>query len=455
MRKTLTPTDKQREVGALWKEHGGLILNGQVGSGKTLAAVEGFRTLETEVNLVIAPLHTYSSWKSTVENQLGETLRFIDKKKAGQEADTDLRKGVPGFYFIGRERFRQYNFRRFPIDAVVLDEAHFVGNRNSKSFKVGKSLKNVPYKLAMSGTISGNKFEGMYGVSKVTFPDDVDNSFWRWVSEWCHTEYSPFTYQEIVGEKNPGEFVKSLPAYMFMESPYQEEPITTFIDVDLTPTQRKIYKTLEEESILFMEENPTFVDLPATLYTRLLQTVLAVPEIHTWIDDEGKERSTATFPENAKSTKIDIFLDLLKDIDEDEPIVVFSHSKIFIELLSKRLNEKGYPTEVFDSKRTDELIEGFGKDFRILAGTQAAMGEGLNGLQHKSHYEVIFSLSDNRIMNKQARGRLSRRGQEKQVYTYIIRANDTVETHKQHPRLKSGEELLEQSFQLDMESNEV
>ena len=448
---TLIPTEKQREAIDKWKEVGGLLVNGQTGSGKTLIGVEGIKELDKPVNLIIGPLHTYTSWARTLQNQSGLELRHVNRKnKAGKEAEADVLAGVPGHYFIGRELFRTVEWKPHKLDVVVFDEIHAISNRNSKSFKVAKKLKPVPYKLGLSATPAGNKFEGMYSVSKFLFPDEIDNSFWRWVGDWATTEYDPFAYKKITGEKNPGEFVKSLPAYVYMPSPHKGEVVIKYIDVDLTPTQRKMYKSLEEESIAWFEDNPTFVQLPATLYMRLMQSVLAIPKITTWqeINENGElvDRSTAEFPENTKSTKIDVFLDLLKDIPEEEPLVCFTHSRIFAELLQSRLEDAGHAAEIFDKNNATELRDGLGTDYRILIGTQQAMGEGFDGLQWNCHIDVYFTMSDNLMLNTQAFGRVDRQGQEKAVIRYVIRARDTVETNKQVPRLLTAEEILERSY---------
>lgn len=447
--KTLTPSEHQLNVVSMWESEKSLLLRGDTGSGKTFAAVLGMIQINKPVNLIVAPLHTRSGWERTLLNEFDIELKWMNSTAKGKDIAADLMGGLPGFYFVGREYFRNFDWKHFKkVDTIVLDEVHFISNRKSKSFDAALSTVGVPYRLGMSATPAGNKFEGLYSVTRWLFPDHVPKSYWKWVDQWCETGFDPFAYKAILGELNPGEYVKSLPAYYEMPTPYTGQPVVEYIDVDLTPTQRKIYKALEEEAILWFDEHPTFVDLPSSLYMRLLQTTLAVPKIEVWVDDEGKEHSTAFFPPNTKSTKIDIFLDLLKDIPEDEAIICYTHSKIFAELLTDRLVEKNHDAVLFDSAEAKKYIEGLGKDYRILVATQQAIGEGTDGLQNNARYEVWFSFSDNRLLNKQAAGRLNRQGQTEQVYRYVIRAKDTVETNKQHPRLVSGEELLEQSFEL-------
>lgn len=444
--KTLTPNEKQIKAIQLWKDSGGLLLHGATGSGKTLVGVEGIAEIDMPVNLIVGPLHVFTSWARTLKNQTGHVLRHVHRKnKAGKETEADILKGVPGHYFIGTQLFQRIEWNAKNIDVFVWDECHALANRNSKTFKAAKKFRSVPYKLGLSATPAGSKFEGFWSVSKFLFPHEIDNSFWRWVSKWATTEYDPYVYKKVTGEQNPGAFVNSLPGYTQMPSPHVGEVTHKYIDVDLNQKQLKAYKLLENESIAFYDDNPEFVELPAVLYTRLLQSTLATPKITSWVDEFGENRSTAEFPPETTSSKADIFFDLLKSIGK-ENIVVFSHSRIFIEYLHNKLQQKNYRSKVFDSKDAANIMEQFGEEFTILLGTQQSMSTGLDGLQHKCHIDVYFSLNDNPVLNKQAFGRIDRMGQEHPVTRYFIRANDTLETGKQHPRLKSNEERLEESY---------
>src|SRR5699024_2320318 len=149
----LIPTDQQREAIDLWLEKGSLLCYGETGSGKTLIGVEGLRELDKPVNLIIGRLHTYTSWSRTLKNQTGYELRHINRKnKLGKETEADILSGVPGHYFVGRELFQRIDWKPRKIDVVVFDEIHAISNRKSKTYKVSKKMKPVPYKLGLSAT---------------------------------------------------------------------------------------------------------------------------------------------------------------------------------------------------------------------------------------------------------------------------------------------------------------
>jgi hypothetical protein len=74
------------------------------------------------------------------------------------------------------------------------------------------------------------------------------------------------------------------------------------------------------------------------------------------------------------------------------------------------------------------------------------VAEGVDGLQLQSNTEIWLSVSDNRLLNSQAKGRLSRQGQTKTVQRYLIRAANTIEL-TQAGRLATDEALLAESLE--------
>lgn len=86
------------------------LIASEMGTGKTLIAVEVARALGAKTVLVIAPPGTKGSdkdgWQATVKGQeIGLDFRVIDSSKKGVAAHADLAAKVPGVYFISREFF--------------------------------------------------------------------------------------------------------------------------------------------------------------------------------------------------------------------------------------------------------------------------------------------------------------------------------------------------------------
>jgi hypothetical protein len=223
-----------------------------MGTGKTLMAVESAIRLGSKVSLIVGPLNTYWGWWDTIQRQTGytQTIRKIDSSKSGQEAMELLKSKTEGWYFIGREYFRTKDWKGIVPDIALIDECHFAQNRHSKSFKSLQNLK-PKFKLSMSGTPAGNKFEGFWAVTRWLWPSVIPGSFWKWANQWCRMAYSPFTKHDIVGELNVGAFANSLPCYIRLEPNHNLEVVEETRYVDLLPAQKKVYEKFEKDLVVW------------------------------------------------------------------------------------------------------------------------------------------------------------------------------------------------------------
>jgi hypothetical protein len=189
--------------------------------------------------------------------------------------------------------------------------------------------------IAQSATWYGSQFDGAWAICRVLWPDlgkpkeVADRSFWRWVYEWCETEYDHFATnnKRIVGEKNPGRLVDSVPCYINLRSA-QGDITFTDVYVDLLPAQRKLYRQMEETSVAWLRDNPLVAEFPITQRIRLRQLTLA----EAIIDDDG----VVNFEPDAKSSKLDALVDMLK-VFGDEKVLVATDSAKFAEIVAERI----------------------------------------------------------------------------------------------------------------------
>lgn len=432
----------------------------QMGAGKTLIGVEAVLRSGAKVTLLVCPLNTLAGWRTTFERQsAGEAVfRQISSTKDGVQAHEACRAGEPGVYFIGTEFFRRFDWEQAPLDFVVVDEGHRFQNRKSSNWLMLNTTFRVEYKLYLSGTPAGNKIQGLWAGCKWLWPDY--KAYWPWVSTWLKTELDQYAGKKIMGEKNPGALWDSLPSKSKFASSYTGEPSIHEIEVKLAPAQLKLYKKFEQEAVVWLDQHPLISELPATQALRLRQMTLGVPSIR-YINvmkrdpDTGDEWEETVeevyFEDDCKSSKIDALLDILTDIyaEKPVPVMVYTHSKKFATVVAKRLQAKGYNARQFvggmSKAEREWKLSSFGIEYDILVATIPTLAEGVNGLQDRSNIEIWLSVSDNRMLNSQARARLSRPGQLKTVQRYLIRALDTVEL-AQVGRLASDDALLAESF---------
>lgn len=393
-----------------------------MGTGKTLMSVEVAKKIGAKTVLIIGPLNTYWGWWDTIQrqNNYEATIKKIDSTKAGLSTMRSFRLGEAGWYFIGREYFRTKDWTKTKVDLVLVDECHFAQNRASKSFKVLKTL-NADWKISMSGTPSGNRFEGFWAVSRFLWKDTniVDKSFWKWVEKYARTAYSPFAGVEITGEKVAGAFVKSLPCYVRLEPNHNLEVVEETRYVDLAPAQRKVYDKFERDLVVFLEGNPMVAEVPIAARIRLRQITLAVPTI---VDDE------ITFADDAVSTKYKALQEIIDD-NPDDAMLILTDSQKYARIVARRLGDKAFEWSGQATQAQREIAKQafLNKELKYIVAVIPAIAEGVDGLQNVCSTIVWLSHSDSNILNQQVVERIRRRGQKDVVKIYDIVARDTYD----------------------------
>jgi hypothetical protein len=380
---------------------------------------------------LIAPLGTRLGWKSTFERQGVELpFRWLNSTKEGKANLASWLDGEPGIYFVGTEYFVRLGWERNARskvwakvpDIVLFDEAHRSQNRHSKTYKTLKQIK-APMKISMSGTPTGNSFEGAWAVTKWLWPDHIESSYYNWRDRWCELEYDHFdpSGRRVVGEKVPGAFFNSLPCYVRLESELDVDLIEEQVFVELSASQRRAYEKLEEDMIVWVEDNPLVVEFPVTLRMRLRQATLGMFSV----TDEGE----VVFKNDCKSTKIDALEDILRNRIHGESALILTDSRKFADVICARIpNAVPWHGEVSQAKREAYKKQFIAGEVNYIVAVTSAIAEGVDGLQHATRNIVWVSRSDNRILNEQAMSRVHRQGQKQQVRSFDIVALDTYDS---------------------------
>ena len=435
----LTPYKYQEgDISKIVANSGNGIIATQVGGGKTLIAVEASKRLGYKVNLVIAPKGTHKrAWERTIMRQIPNAkVYYISSSKDGKQAYSNLHDGVAGWYLISPEFFRKMHWGLMPVEFAVFDEAHRASNRKSKTAIALHTLRSRG-KLAMSGTIAGNRIEGFYSIIRWVYPEVAGRSYWSWVDKYMTTKVDFFAGKQPDGEKKPGLIVDSIPCYirhlkrdrccsLHPEGiDDQLPPVTTEQrTVQLSTEQKRIYKKLEKDLLVWLGDNPLVVEVPVAMRVRLRQITLGVPTL--------AEDGSVDFAENCSSSKLDELFEIISDSPRGEPMLVLTHSQKFARVAVKRLQKAGlvaveWSGAVSQKVRDNYLEEFIAGDIQFIVAVISAIGEGTDGLQEACSTVVWLSKDDNRLLNEQASGRLDRQGQKGSVISYEIIAEDTYD----------------------------
>jgi superfamily II DNA or RNA helicase len=446
---------------------GAALLAFDMGLGKTRTGLMFAREYGARVVLVVVPLQTVDSWAETAQSEYPDLpFKQINSTTAGKTALAEFQWRTPGIYIVGHEYWERLAWKRVPVKKrhpkekdqfrkvdsgcwsgggylLIFDESHRSANIESWTHKALMNINKGVFKLSMSGTFFGDKFEGAFGATRWLWPhrtDIIPKSIYDWRKDWAVLEKDYFHPSgfKIVGEKVEGAFVSTLPCYLRMESDLPE-PVEHNIWLDLYPEQRRVYDELDKKMIAWIMDDPLVTEYSITKRARQRQATLAMPELT--FDPETNELVEVSFADDAESAKIDRLISALENTDPElgdllhgESLLILTDSQKFARLLTTRLNNhfgdvaREWSGPISKKDRAiakQEFIDG---KIKYLVGVQAAMGTGTDGLQHASHIVVQMSRADRRINNDQGIARLNRKGQKHQVHVVNILANDTIDT---------------------------
>lgn len=461
---------------------GAALLAFDMGLGKTRTGLMFVREYKASTILICVPLQTMDDWAKEAAVQLPNLPVRIIKSKPGSDKIENLAAfqwRESGIYLITHQYWEKLAWVLEPVKkrrktdpdrtrkvdsgvwggpgyTLIFDESHRSANVDSWTHKALMNIDPRVFKLSMSGTFMGDKFDGAYGATRWLWPhrtDIIPGNIFSWRKIWAETAYDPFAprKEKVVGELSEGAFVSALPCYIRMESDLPK-PIVHELKIDLYPEQRRVYDELDDLMVAWIENNPLEVEYSITKRARQRQTTLAMPTLTFAKDPETgiEELESVSFADDAESAKIDrLMLEIegkgsLGDLLAGEALLILTDSQLFARLLTMRLNDKyGYVAREWSGKVTkpqrkivkQQFIDG---EIQFLVGVQAAMGTGTDGLQHASHIVVMMSKADRRIDNEQGIARLNRKGQTKQVHLVNMIANDTVDTGQHSKQMEDA-----------------
>ena len=320
------------------------------------------------------------------------------------------------------------------VDGLLVHNCQRMSNHRSQNREVISRVK-AKAKIALSATPAGNQPVRIWATLNLLWPDKYP-AFGRFSEKHFNWEPNPFADYVIPGtdkviqgktwgsERRPGYLRATAPCWIEATEEEQaeiaqEEPVRHVIPVRMGAEQKRIYMEWYEDALAWLDEHPVAAALPITKEIRLRQAALGTPTV----DDTG----SVVYAPDSRSSKIEALLDLLSDLPEDEPVIVWTHSQRFMVPLLAQLRKAGYSAIEVSGKSKDSYTELINGTAQILCAVPEAMAEGTDGLQSVCATEVWLSLSTSVIINKQARGRIARQGQKRLVNSYLIQSVGTID----------------------------
>lgn len=370
--------------------------------------------------LVVAPTSVVGNWAlEAARFAPGLTVRTVGETfaKSGQEVAEALDGAdiVITSYALFRIDYEAYASRTW--NGLVLDEAQFVKNHQSKAYQCARKLP-AAFKLAITGTPLENNLMEFWALTSIVAPG-------LFSSPKRFAEY----YQKPVeknGDKGQLEKLRRRVRPLMMrrtkdqvikDLPPKQEQI---LEVVLNPRHQKVYQThlqRERQKILGLIE-----DVNKNRFT-IFQSLTLLRQLSLDVSLVDPALSAV------RSSKLDVLFEQLEDlVAEGHRALIFSQFTGFLGKVRERLDEEDIEYCYLDGStrnRADVVSEFKNGSAPVFLISLKAGGFGLN----LTEADYVFLLDPwwNPASEAQAVDRTHRIGQARNVMVYRLVAKDTIE----------------------------
>lgn len=371
------------------------------------------------------PCHVVPLYKGTVAKkteQLKAEMLKAEKEKLPFVA-------ILNYESAWREPFATASLK-IKWDCVVLDESHRVKSPGGKASrycaKLGKVTKQ---RLCLTGTPMAHGPLDLYGQYRFLDPSIYGTNYAVFRSRYAIM--GGFEDKQVIGYMNKEELMDKFYSIGFVVKKDDvldlPEQIHTYRTFELGPKSRRVYNDLENEFIAGVENGEITVSNALTKLLRLQQITGGYVET-----DDGD----AVELENGKQA---LLTDILEDLAEDEPIVVFARFTSDLKAIRDVCKKAGrsYGELSGQENKLQEFRDG---KFSVLGVQIQAGGVGVNltRARYNIYYSLGFSLTD----YEQSLSRSHRPGQKRNVQYIHLLAEKTVD-QKVYRALKNRKNVIE------------
>lgn len=388
----------------------GAIFN-EVRTGKTPIALLTWDRWKIKNLLIIAPVTVQRHWQNSVAEWLNKpayVITFLEKnvrssfyRKLQIENGWILIISKDTFKLDEQEikKIKREKEEPFQDCCIIIDEAHFLHNYDSKQSKSVYNLNSVTYKLVLTGTPIVNNYSDIFGILKFLFPEEycnfedfVEKYFWT-TKLWIKKRKKFFLVKKATSIKEHKKQELFHKINSFSVNRKKEEVLHWLPEVVrqqeyliMDEEQWKIYKKVEKRVEILKTKSIKEVDPDALLKTAVL------------------------FPESLKykknGIKTEYIINYLKEqIDHEtgKSILIFStRSSTFLVPLAKKLKKEKIKTQIIIGETPiidrEKIIQSFQKKINkiLLCNTQTLnLGVELSQADVIIFADRSYSLADN------------------------------------------------------------
>ena len=405
------------------KKSVGLFLD--MGLGKTVITLTAVNELiydrfEVSRVLVIAPKRVaedtwtreHKKWDHLRELRISKVLGTAAQRLRALEQDADV-------YVTGRDNVvwlvDHYSKKKhWPFDMIVIDELSSFKNPQAKRFRALRKILGVTQRVVgLTGTPSPN---GLMDLWAQVYLLDRGERLGRTIGVYrekyfragARNGYVVYKWEPLKGAKEQieekiSDICVSMSAADYLTLP---ERIDNVIPVKLTDAEMELYKRMEQDQLLQIEDSDVVALNAAAVMTKLLQIA------------NGSVYSMDGTVVNIHDAKLEALQEIIDTTDS--PVLVFYSFKHDLDKILEAVSGARVLNGLEDIRDWND-----GK-VRVLLAHPASVGYGLN-LQEGGHTIVWYGLTWSLELYQQANARLYRQGQEKPVIIHHLIAEGTVD----------------------------
>ncbi len=407
---TLLP-HQQQAADEFVRRNGRMLLWADTGTGKTATAIECVKRSGALRTLYLAP--------AILKNQIRDEFdRWWPECEAinVQGSKTSRKLIWESGYSVKIGNFEQLLHDEKAIlawnpDFVIVDECQRFAAPSSKTLKTFRKM-NPKYRLAMSGTPAPNALHEFWNMTDWVSPGHFHRNFWEFRARECRM--NPH-FPAIMGYYDKAKVQSKFMAHIHRvrrEDVLKLPPLTEVrIACELGSEQRKAYEDLKETLVLELESGETLTVPNMLALIMRLRQMADMPSVLGISTESSKQKA----------------FDELVDAISSRKIITFSEfSTVACMLHSAHAKEALIVTGDTPQSERDAIFEQFRTDAKIrhLFLTSAAQyGVNLQAADTVIHFDLPWN--DARLDQRNARA--WRYGQEKEVTSYRIIAENTVD----------------------------
>lgn len=399
----------------------GLFLD--MGLGKTITTYTAIEKLindyiDIKKVLVIAPKRVAEdTWPTELEKwdhletlKVSQVLGSPKERKKALEVDADI-------YVVTRDNvvwLVDYLGKNWDFDTLVIDELSSFKNHSSKRFKKLKTV--TPYfkrVIGLTGTPAPNSYMDLWSqIYLLDRGERLGKNITAFRRRFFDT-YNRGMYNDYVLKKGAKEEIDILISDICISMKAKDylknlkEPIVIDVKAKMNKEEFRIYKQMEKDALIQLDNEDITALSAATVSNKLLQ--LANGSIY---DDEKNTHII-------HSRKLEVLNELVEE-SQGENMLVFYTFKSDLERIKKEFPDA---VKLEDDKDIKNWNQG---KIKMLLAHPASAGHGLN-LQSGGSIIVWYGLNWSLELYLQANARLQRQGQKNQVRIYRIITEKSID----------------------------